>query len=606
MILVMIALTSVAYAGNPAAQTSIFHLGAGGRALGMGGASVAINSDATAVFWNPAALTNLADRSLSLMYLPLPEGTNYSFASFGWPTLDYGTFSIGAFLMTTGDIERRDALGRSDGVFSANEQLYLVGYGKQLHRRVAVGATLKLYGQSIDGASAFAGGADLGLRLSLSEQIHLGVNAQNVLAPEIRLERDNEKLPLTLKGGIGLRLPISEGRHSLTLAADVDKIENVDPLFHVGGEFAIQNAYFLRAGYDVDQISFGAGLKINLVRLGYAFRTQDFFSAQHRVSVDVALGGSLESIMARREQERREAAEQLAKETRERELTYAQTQARYFYQNGMYDSAQSYYQKVFALTGKADDETAQRLQEIDQRREDQLTQAIRAGVLAESDSLKAAELFTDLDEALRVKDIDAAEVMLARLRPAFGADDRFRQGEGSYNLLVGERITALRSEAAQLAAKGQVSEAAVRNSEILRLNPNDQTAQRSLAQINGRIRALELLKSGVAAINAGDSAQARQLLAQALAANPQESTAQELLTKLDPGRATNVATLADIQKDPEAWKQYLDGIEQFRAAKYDEAIRLWESVLARFPGNPETVKNIQQAKLRLQAGDARP
>jgi tetratricopeptide (TPR) repeat protein len=566
----------------------------------MGGANVALANDASAIFWNPAALTNLQDRSLSLMHLPLPEGTSYDFAAFGWPTVDYGTFSVGAFLLSTGDIERRDESGRLLGTFSANQQMFLVGYGKQINRFLSLGATLKLYGQNFDDASAFGAGGDLGLKIALSENFALGFNAQNIVAPSVRIDRDEETQPITFKAGAGVMLPISEGRHALSFEADVDKTENIDPVFHVGGELAVLNRYFLRAGYDIDQINLGAGLRFGFAQIGYTFKTQDYFEAQHRISLDITLGGSIESILAQREQAKREAAIQLAREQRELDLSTALTQARYFYQNGMYDSASVYYQRVNALTDNSDSEAKERLTRIDKQRTQELTATVRAGVLAESDSIKAEELFGDLEQALSVRDLEASNVMLSRLRPAFGNDERFKNGEAQYSLLTANRIGQLRIEANQFANEGKLGDAAQRYGEILRLNPDDSGARRNLAQIGSRISALEMLSSGVAAFNAGDTAQARQLFEQVLAVAPENSVARSMLDRFSTESKGPETALAEIQRDSEVWKLYLDGTEKFRSGDYQQAIRLWEQVLDRYPGNADAEKNIQQAKLRLQ------
>lgn len=599
MMMALMALTINVEAARVGGTVPLFNQGAGGRAMGMGGANVALANDASAVFWNPATLTNLQDRTFSLMYLPLPEGTSYNFAAFGWPTVDYGTFSVAAFLLSTSDIERRDETGRQLGTFSANEQMFLLGYGKRINDYFALGATVKLVGQSFDNASAYGAGGDIGLKISLSDQIAFGLNAQNLLAPKIRIDRDEETLPITFKAGAGVILPLSQGRHMLSIEADVDKTEDTDMGFHAGGELAFLNQYFIRAGYDVDQINLGAGLKFKFVKFAYTFRTQDYFDAQHRLSLDISLGGSIESILAQREKDKREAAIQLAKEAREQELTTATTQARYFYQNGMYDSAEVYYQKISALTGNSDNEASERLSQIDTRRTQELTASVRAGVLAESDSAKAQELFADLNDALALKDLEASNVMLSRLRPAFGDDDRFRQSEAQYSIMTSSRISELRTDGNRLMAQGKLTDAAQRYNEILHLNPQDAAAKSSLTQINSRVNTLEMIRSGVAAYSSGDTVQARQIFEQVLSVNPEDTVAQNMLGRFTNGKVAGTS-LSEIQKDPETWKLYLEGIDKFRNNDYDQAIRLWEQVLDKYPGNSETEKNIQQAKLRLQ------
>ncbi len=600
-ILLIAALASAtAFAGKGEGLLPLFSRGAGGRALGMGGANVALANDASGIFWNPATLTMLPDRTVSLMYLPLPEGTSYSFAALGIPTVDYGSFALGAFLLSTGSIQRRDDQGRLTGEFSSSQQMFMLGYGKTLGRHLAIGGTIKLFGESFDNASSFGAGGDLGIKFIVSDHLALGFNAQNLIAPSIRLERDKETLPRNFKGGLGVAIPFSDGRNQLAIEVDVDKADKVDPAIHAGAELGFRHTYFLRGGYDVDQINFGAGVHLGFATFGYTFRTQSFFSPQHQITLDLAFGGSIAKTLAKRQEEKRKAEEEFAKRQREQELTVSVTQARKFYDSGTLDSARTYYQKVAALTDGGNAEATERLAEISRKDSEQLTATVRAGVVAEADSLKATELFGDLSDAIKVKDVESASLLLDRLRPAFGSDKRFIQEEASYRTLVNDRVGQLDLEAARLTRDSRLADAALRYDQILRYDSTNTVARRSLKAITDRVGALGLLRSGVNAYYAGDTATARQNLEQLLAASPNDSAAIGLLQLLKAPSPSS--SLAEIQKNEAVWKVYLDGIEKFRLGDYQGAIQSWQQVLTAYPRNSETEKNIEQAKLRLQQG----
>jgi hypothetical protein len=416
---------------------------------------------------------------------------------------------------------------------------------------------------------------------------------------------DEEKLPLTVKAGAGYTIPFSNYRNTIALEVDVDKTQNLDPVFHAGTEIGFLNKYFVRAGYDVDQFDVGGGVRVGPAQVGYTYRSQDYFNAQHRITLQLNFGGSIESILAERKARQREAAEAFAKEQRQQELNNAVTQARYFYQNGMYDSAEVYYSQVYALTSGSDSEAQKRLKDIDAEKTRTISENVRAGVLRETDSTKAAELFSDLDDALNVHDFAAVDVLLDRLRPAFGTQDRFKQAEAEYNLLSSSRIEDLWKEARGLEASGKYTEAAIRYNRILDLNPTDSDARARLNRLNQRIAALELLRRGLSAFNQGDTATARAQLQQLIAINPEDTLAQKLLSRMESGSKEPVkSSLTEIQNDSVMWQKYLQGIEEFRAENYDQAIKLWQEVLSHYPGNPETKKNIEQAKLRLESRDS--
>jgi tetratricopeptide (TPR) repeat protein len=58
--------------------------------------------------------------------------------------------------------------------------------------------------------------------------------------------------------------------------------------------------------------------------------------------------------------------------------------------------------------------------------------------------------------------------------------------------------------------------------------------------------------------------------------------------------------LEDLQKDDRVWKIYLEALEHFRSGDYENAIILWQEVLKYYPGNKNTISNIEQARLRMQ------
>lgn len=587
-----------------AGSTPLFQLGGGGRALGMGGAQAAVANDATAVFWNSAALTMLPSRSLSVMHLSLPEGTNYDFAAFGWPTLDYGTFAAAAFLLNTDGIQRRDEQGRYLGEFSANQQMYMLGYGKSLTSYLSLGFSVKLFGHNLGDYSAFGAGTDLGLQLNITENLSIGANLQNLVQPRLTLNQDEEILPRNFKVGAGARIPLSSGKAQLSLAADIDKTEDLDPRFHVGAEFALLNSYFLRGGYDREQVSFGGGIRYRWVTLGYAYLTQENFDAQHRLSLDLALGGSVESMLAKRQQERFLAAQQLADDNRERELAFAREQARRHFEAGTFDSAAAYYNTVLAFTN--DNEARERLDQIESMQRTELSNRVRAGAIAELDSARIEELLLDLEASLEAGDLTLAEWQLAQLRPVLQGSEQFAELEQQFISQRNGAALSARARGQQLEGQGRWVEAAISYDRATQLNPDDRIAQRNLNRMQSRIKTLELLRDGLTWLGAGDTLAALAAFDSVLVLIPEDSAAALIVSSIQENgwEQGDAATLDQIRADQDSWALYLKGIEEFRAGRYQEAITLWRQVLASYPGNIDTKKNIEQAKLRLEATTA--
>jgi len=88
-----------------------------------------------------------------------------------------------------------------------------------------------------------------------------------------------------------------------------------------------------------------------------------------------------------------------------------------------------------------------------------------------------------------------------------------------------------------------------------------------------------------------------------LALDPEHPQGQKYLRDFAaPSGGTPATTIGELQADAEAWGWYTEGLIEFRAARYERAIELWNRVVERYPSNGAAQKNIEQARLRLESG----
>jgi len=160
---VLWACTTVFGREGSSGTSSLFLLGAGTRAVGMGGSFVSVADDASAVFWNPAGLARLSFGELDFSHVTLPEGSEYDFAGLAYPSVKHGSFALGFLRVGTDGIFSRDSRAADLGSTSFSETEFLLAYGYPLLNFLAVGGTFKLYNQSVAGYSANAVGADFGI-----------------------------------------------------------------------------------------------------------------------------------------------------------------------------------------------------------------------------------------------------------------------------------------------------------------------------------------------------------------------------------------------------------------------------------------------------------
>lgn len=260
--------------GSWAAETAAFlDIGVGGRALGMGGAATALADDATAVYWNPAAISRLDKRSFTASHAELHESTRHDFLAYAHPT-SQGTFAGAFTYLSQGRIEGRDALGRPTANFGASDAAVSLGYARNLDL-VELGATIKYIRSHIASTEAQGVAFDLGARRELEGigpgKLALGAALRN-LGPGLKFQDQRNDLPLRLALGAAYKF---QGGHAVAAEA-VNGPRGTGTDASVGGEYQVVKNLYLRGGYTTQTaITGGSGFDVARgLTLGLGFRNE--------------------------------------------------------------------------------------------------------------------------------------------------------------------------------------------------------------------------------------------------------------------------------------------------------------------------------------------
>ncbi len=247
---------------------SYLRYGSSARSLGLGNAVAGLADDVATAYWNPAGLSQLRTMELTGMEAILFEDTRYTFFALGLPTEHWGTFALSGSLVSSGEFERATIFEDLDESFSEREGAFCLSFARG-SGRFAWGLNLKSVSQNVGGSKGSGTGVDVGVYLRPHRNLSLGAAVQNLVAPEITLEEDAEKLVRSVRGGLALRF----FNNRLLALADLVKTEYMDASFHTGLEVWPTRAIGVRGGYDTGKEQFSAGLGVRWEnwQLDYAF-----------------------------------------------------------------------------------------------------------------------------------------------------------------------------------------------------------------------------------------------------------------------------------------------------------------------------------------------
>jgi tetratricopeptide (TPR) repeat protein len=587
-----------AHASEDGGTQSVLASGAGLRAVAMGGVSVAIIEDASALDWNPAGLAFLkrgefqaeqVDRSLL--------GARQVYVAGAWPSWRWGVMALSVHHFGVDGIERRDDRGVAlAGDASATEDQFVLGYGRAMSRLWSIGGSVKLQRQQVAGSSGSGLGADIGLRArpamllpqwpDWTRRVTIGLRARNLVEPSIRLDQESVPDPSSVATGLAFEHELP-GAGAVVWGLEMEAVRAGGSKLRAGVEMRPLDGFALRSGLQSGRLAAGAEVAWKSVRLLYAFEDQPLESV-HRVGILVPFGASTDDA-----RERARAAEARAFQTRLDRAFAAQQDARRV----------DLLQRAEAALAAGDADGAVRLLDADE------------DLLAHSPEIAAAyvrALRAQASALVARRDWDGAALsyrtLLARVPgdSAAGADlERCRQES---DRLSARTATSGRMLAQALDAFAREQFAAARSIliEALALDPGDSTSSALLRRTGDaiRLRVPRLARQAATALDLRRLDEATRLLGEIRALDPK---AQELVTlgaRLESARrAPRDTAVAPVPAPAPALTQEAireaDRLRRLGAEALDrrrplEAIAYWQRAWAIRPGDARLASDLER------------
>ena len=284
--------------GTTAAQ--FLKIGVGARAVSLGGSFVAEANDLSALYWNPAGLSNINGTAVQFSHTKYLADINYSYAAVGFNVGSVGTMAASLLFLDSGDMKVRTISepGGTGELFKKQDLALQLSYARALTDRFSIGTTFKYIREKIWHSTASATAFDIGVLFTTPYQhLRLGASMSN-FGPKMQMSGrdiifstdpspnqegnveivntefllDRHPLPLMFRVGLAWDA-IRTADHRIVVMTDAAHPNDNSEYINTGLEYNFRDLVALRTGYrnlfetDGEQgVTWGVGLNLRIDR----------------------------------------------------------------------------------------------------------------------------------------------------------------------------------------------------------------------------------------------------------------------------------------------------------------------------------------------------
>lgn len=286
-------------------------IGVGGRATAMGDAFVAIANDVSALYWNPAGLTQFSENQVMFSHNQWVVDINHDFIGAVYHLDESNTFgvSLTSLSMDEMKVTTEYAPFGTGEFFGFSDMGIAISYSRKMTDQFSFGGTVRYIEETLDKLKMRGIMIDLGTYywtgLGSTRFAVTVTNFGNDLSPdgEVVLVGNRTKSdwqtfspPTMFRIGFALE-PYEDEEHKVTTSIQLNHPNDNSENLSLGVEYVWNKMFFARGGYkinvDEQNYSFGAGVNVPIsianVSVDYAFANFTKLGSAHRFSIILGL-----------------------------------------------------------------------------------------------------------------------------------------------------------------------------------------------------------------------------------------------------------------------------------------------------------------------------